>query len=235
MPKLPTLLASLALAACAGPAAREGAAPSDGVLPVASRPLVLPAPQGSEPTLLAIVEQLAEIGGAELFVTEESRQVLAETPLGLFGPAEVPPAEAWSFAEALLCANNAVLVDHAVEGRRVLQVVSLHTNERSGVRAGARYVPHERLPDYERHSALLITTVLPLPGNDMLVLANSLRTILVDPNTQQIVPAGAGDGLVLTGTGSFVASTARMLAVATAAGGAGTAPADEEAAEQAAR
>jgi hypothetical protein len=46
------------------------------------------------------------------------------------------------------------------------------------------------------------------PGADVRTLSNSLRQLFSDQQTQQVIPAGNTDGLILTGFGSEVASIA---------------------------
>ena len=54
-------------------------------------------------------------------------------------------------------------------------------------------------------------TVLNLPNTDVRTLSNSLRTMLTDANTQQIIPLGNSNSVLLSGFGSNVAALAKML------------------------
>ena len=52
-----------------------------------------------------------------------------------------------------------------------------------------------------------------LPNTDVRQLTNSMRTMITDQNTQQMLPAGATNSMVLTGFGSDVVALARMLLI----------------------
>ena len=60
---------------------------------------------------------------------------------------------------------------------------------------------------------LLNTTVIHLPHTDVRQLSNSMRTMITDANTQQMLPAGNTNSMVLTGFASNVAALARMLRI----------------------
>jgi len=74
-------------------------------------------------------------------------------------------------------------------------------------------VPAEELEAWSDRSAVLITTVLNMPNTDVRTLSNSMRTMLTDANTQQIIPVGNSNSLILTGFGSDVVALARMLEI----------------------
>jgi hypothetical protein len=56
-----------------------------------------------------------------------------------------------------------------------------------------------------------VTTILDLPNTDVRNLSNSVRTMFTDANTQQIIPVGTSDSLIVTGFGSQVAAVVEML------------------------
>ena len=82
-----------------------------------------------------------------------------------------------------------------------------------GFGASAPYVDPERLIEYNDQPATLITTVVNLPNTDVRSLSNTMRQLIADPNTQQMIPAGSSNSFVLTGFGSQVAALARMLKI----------------------
>lgn len=153
---------------------------------------------GEAPTYAWLVEELERIGGVHLLSSPETRHVLNRKALGLLSTLEIEPESVWPTANALLRAGDFALVQSG-SSPSLLSVVSLDTNERNAVRAGARNVAPEDLEAYARYPALLVRTVIELPHLDVRTLANSLRTILTDANTEQIVPLGATDALLVVG------------------------------------
>jgi hypothetical protein len=187
------------------------AAAAEDPLPMPSSGLSIPAPSEDGPKALWLVEELARIGGVHVMASGECRRILERIDLGLFGPVEVPPEQVWSFAEGLLIANNFCLQVLRVEEPRLVRVSSLDTNERNAIRSSSLVVPMESIALYTRHPAQLVTTVLTLPHTDVRTLSNSMRTMLTDANTQQIIPVGASNSLILTGFGPSIASLVEVL------------------------
>ena len=57
----------------------------------------------------------------------------------------------------------------------------------------------------------MITTMVTLPNTDVRTLSNSMRAMVTDPNTMQVIPVGNSNSLIVTGFGSNVAALVRML------------------------
>jgi len=57
----------------------------------------------------------------------------------------------------------------------------------------------------------IVTTVLDLENTDVRTLSNSMRTMFTDQSTQQIIPIGNSNSLLITANGAELASLAKML------------------------
>jgi hypothetical protein len=187
--------------------------------PVPKQGLAIPPPAEGGPSLLGVLDDFARVTGQKLQLSEHARERLAKTATGLTTAVEVPPAEVYSVVESLLWQNHFVLIDERGTEPRMLAVKSLESPDRAAVRLGCVTVPAERIALYKRHPALMIQTVIELPGVDVRALANSMRMLFVDADTQQMVPIESS--VILVGTGRTVAAMAEMLK-AVAAGAKGT-------------
>lgn len=163
------------------------------------------------PSLLEVVAQFERSTGQHLVVSAETRTALEKTSAGISGKLDVPATEVYSVVEHLLVQGNFVLHVLRTKEPRMLAIENLSTNARTAVRNNALWVEPEQLATFADHPAILITTRLDLESIDVRTLSNSMRTMLTDANTQQIVPLGNSNTLVLTGFGSNVAALARML------------------------
>jgi hypothetical protein len=110
----------------------------------------------------------------------------------------------------------------------VYQVESLYTVARVLVRMDARYVDVGSIELCERRPATLFQTLLTLPHTDVRTLSNSMRSLVVDPNTFQVIPLGTSHSLILQGFGRQLADQVRMLRQVDAANAAAAASAPPE-------
>ncbi len=94
----------------------------------------------------------------------------------------------------------------------------LSFSARQSARQHAAFVPVEQIEVYADHPARLITTTLELEWTDVRTLSNSLRTMLTDANTQQIIPVGSSNSVILTGFCPNVVDLVRMLRMINEAG-----------------
>lgn len=218
MPTVPTIVASVALASCTlatrppstEPTRQEGACCD--LYPAASGDLVIEvAAESPAPTLAEVARSYAEITGQHLVLDAETLSLLETGSCGVQDSVTVPAAEVQSFFEQLLVANDYAL--HTLRGAapRLVVIESLRTQARNTVRDSAVIVPSEKLQHLATHPATLVSTVVHLPNTDVRQLSNSMRTLITDANTQQMLPAGNTNAVVLTGFGSQVARFADML------------------------
>jgi hypothetical protein len=195
----------------------EAGAPLEGrlPLPVASADLVFD-PGAQEIVLHELVARLAQLTGQELAMTTQCRQALGAVKEPLESTAPVPKEEVYSFVEALLVRNGALIAPLTGGTRPILAVHVL--NDRSTppepltVQAGA-------LGELAAHPALLVRMLLTFEHTDTRQLQTQVRQLLLDDSgANQCVPVGER-GLILQGRASEMASLARLLLEADAATG----------------
>jgi hypothetical protein len=159
-----------------------------------------------------LLDEFARVTGQNLLITRETRAVVQSTPTGLFKTVEVPPQEVYPFVESILVQNDFALFVLSDREPRMLAVWSLTQGQsRASPRNSAVYVPVKDIASYARHPAILVTTMIDLPNTDVRTLSNSMRTMFTDANTQQIIPVGNSNSLIITGFGSSVANLVAML------------------------
>jgi general secretion pathway protein D len=164
-------------------------------------------------TLEAFVKICQQATDLNFTYTEDTAQVLRKKTLRMFGPKTIPKRDFFSFFQIMMVIHQCVTIKVGPPHLSVVLVISLETQERNFVRRSAVYVTPEELDDYEDQPATLVTTVMHLPNTDVRTLSNSMRTMLTDANTQQIIPVGNSNSLILTGFGSDVVALARMLEI----------------------
>jgi len=176
------------------------------LFPVATGDLVLEWPaDGTAPKLHEVVDRYGQLTGQLMVTTQETRTLLQNARLPLDRPTTVPAADVQSFFESVLIASDFVLTIERAEAPRLVQLHSLLTASRNNIRAKAQQVPAKEIELLRRHPAMLFTTVVDLPNLDVRQVSNSLRTMITDANTMQMLPAGNLTSMVLTGFGPQVA------------------------------
>jgi len=166
---------------------------------------------GSHLSMMALVNEYAELTGQHLVISTETRQMLEASRTGIQTQVVVPKPHVQAFFETLLVENQFVLHLLREASPRMLAIESLKTQQRNTVRRGARFVPREQLEVMRGHPAMLVTTTLALPYTDVRQLSNSMRTMVTDANTQQMLPAGKSNSMFITGFGPHTADLAVML------------------------
>jgi len=164
-------------------------------------------------SLLKFVIACEQVTGINFTYTQETEGLLSSQNIKLLGTKRVPKDDFYSFFQIMMIINEFVCTEIGAAPLSVVAVSSLKTQARNTVRGDAIYVEPERLEDYAAQPATLITTVINLPNTDVRQLSNSMRTMITDANTQQMLPAGNTNSMVLTGFGSNVAALARMLKI----------------------
>ncbi len=164
----------------------------------------------SELTLERLVKITQEVTGINFTYTKETGQLLASVPVRMFGPKEIPKRDFYAFFQILMIINEYVTTRIGPDHLSVVVVQSLKSPARTTMRQDAVYVDPQEIETYADQPATLITTVLSLPNTDVRTLSNSLRPLIVDPNTLTILPVG-NNNLILQGFGSQIAALARMM------------------------
>lgn len=181
--------------------------------PTPSAGLKIQIAPGEEMSLEKLLDEFSRVTGQTLLITENTCQALKASPTGLNRSVDVPASEVYAFVENILAHNQHVLEVLSDHEPRLLAVHNL-TQLRNGNRSLsdlAQYVPVKDIGLYARHPAVLITTMIELPSTDVRQLSNSLRTLLSDTITQQIIPVGSTNSLVLGGSGTSVANLVTVL------------------------
>ncbi len=167
-------------------------------------------------SLAQFVQACQQVTGLTFHVKEDAASRLSSTYVRLMGTKRIPKRQFYSFFQILMVMNDFVCTEIGPAGISVIQIDSLTGGGNSSgpkIRANATYVDPDRLIDYADQPATLITTVINLPNTDVRSLSNTMRQLIADPNTQQMIPAGSSNSFVLTGFGTQVAALARMLSI----------------------
>ncbi|QDU66506.1 secretin N-terminal domain-containing protein [Engelhardtia mirabilis] len=185
----------------------EASAPEP-VLPLPSGPLVIGAGRAN---LSELVAQISQLTGVSIRASASALGRLAESPTGLLADTQIAPEAAWSFFESLISQEGFLMVELRASSPRLLAIIDNYNGQSRNGPRHYRAIPGERLDDYAEHHALLIETVLHLEYVDVRQLSNSLRSLVTDQSSLNMVPAGTSGSLLVQGTGANLAELARML------------------------
>jgi type II secretory pathway component GspD/PulD (secretin) len=166
---------------------------------------------GEDMKLEKLLDEFSKVTGITFLVAPETRMVLQKSTTGLNRSIDIPASEVYPVVETILIQNDLALVPLHENEPRLASVCSLTQNRGSNLRNAAVTIPASALPVYARHPAVLVTTVLDLPHTDVRTISNSMRTMFTDANTQQIIPVGNSNSLILTGFGTTISGMSRML------------------------
>jgi general secretion pathway protein D len=162
-------------------------------------------------TLEAFVKICQETTGLNFTYSKDTEGPL-QTKLRMFGQKRIPKTDFYSFFQIMMIINDLVCSKIGPEHLSVIVISSLTTGASRGtLRNEAVYVFADDIDRYADQPATLVTTVIDLPNTDVRTLSNSMRTMFTDANTQQIIPVGTSNSLIITGFGSNVASIVKML------------------------
>lgn len=180
--------------------------------PTPSSGLKIQIAPGEEMSLEKLLDEFSRVTGQNLLITQNTCQALKASPTGLNRSVDVPASEVYSFVENILAHNQHVLQVLSGHEPRLLAVHNLAARNGSRPLSDlAQYVPVKDIGLYARHPAVLITTMVELPSTDVRTLSNSLRGMLTDQVTQQIIPVGNTNALVIGGSGAAVANLVTVL------------------------
>jgi len=174
--------------------------------------------QGRGMKLIEFVKRCQEVTGLNLIVPKESQGVMAQEELQMLGPKRVPKEDFYSFFQIIMFIHDFACVEVGPPGLSVIVIQNLNQQRQPGnIKQRAVYVAPEDLDRYADQPATLITTVINLPNVEVRALSNSLRALLTDNNTQNMLPAGSSNSIVLTGFGSNIVQLASLLKLIDAA------------------
>ncbi|MFT7676232.1 MAG: type II secretory pathway component GspD/PulD (secretin) [Planctomycetota bacterium] len=178
-----------------------------GIFPLATEALVF----DPEQSMADLVAEYARLTGQSAAISEETMSFLSNSKVRVSPAATVPPAMVQEVFEQVMLESHFVLGIVSDMEPRMFSLVNLNTGRRTTLRSSARYVARQDLEVYRNHPALMISTVVALPNTDVRQLSNSMRTMITDANVQQMLPAGAGNSMVVTGFGRSTVELVDML------------------------
>jgi hypothetical protein len=190
--------------------AQSATAPKD-LFPAAKEGISVKAGSDGDMKLAALLNEFSRVTGNTLLITKDTRVALENVSTGLNRNLEIPAPEVYPVVESILAHNDFVLLVYSEREPRLIAVENLNANRRGGLKEAALFVPVDQIAQWSRHSAFLVTTVVDLKYTDVRTLSNSLRTMFTDQNTQQIIPVGNSDTLLITGHAPFVAGLVTTL------------------------
>lgn len=129
----------------------------------------------------------------------------------MFGSKVVQKDDFYSFFQIIMIINRFVCTRIGPEDLSVVVVASLDSPARASIKQDAIYIGPEEIEGYANQPATLVQTVLHLPNMDVRTMGASMRQLVVDPNTMQLIPIPESNSIILTGFGSNVASLTKML------------------------
>lgn len=180
--------------------------------PTPSSGLKIQIAPGEEMSLDELLDEFSRVTGQNLLISNETCSTLRSVPTGLNRSVEIPASEVYAFVENVLAHNQYVLQVLSDHEPRLLAVHNLQSrNNNRSLADLARYVPVKDIGLYARHPAVLVTTMVELPSTDVRTVSNSLRGLLSDAITQQIIAVGNTNALVLGGSGASVANLVTVL------------------------
>lgn len=193
-----------------------------GLFPAPSGPmtLVVTDPENSD-TCWSMVKKYGELTGQHITASADTQSLLMQNRITLDRDMTVPVGEVQTTFEHLLFARDFILTPLKRDGTRLLEIQSLNSPARSNIRSTAIFLEPEELHLAEAHPAMIFTTVVSLPHVDVRQISNSMRTMITDANTQQLLPAGNSNSMVIVGIGQSligIADTLKTVDEAAAAG-----------------
>lgn len=174
-------------------------------LPVATEPMkVRSEPKKTEATCADLLAEVTRVTGARFVVEKELRSGLSSTPLGLATELDVPVESVWTVAEAILVSRGYRLEILSRDPLLIDVIGPYNRGSRERPMNRGVYVPHEALAAWADHPAFLVQTAVHLDALNVRDLSNSMRQMFTDPQSQQILPIGSSQTLMLIGSAPSV-------------------------------
>jgi general secretion pathway protein D len=162
-------------------------------------------------TLEAFVKICQTVTGMNFTYGIDTGNQLRTLKLKMFGTKRIPKVDFYSFFQIMMVINDFVCSKIGPEHISVVLISSTTVAGKGNPKRDARQVMPSEVEQYADQPATLITTVIDLPNTDVRTLSNSLRQMFSDQQTQQIIPVGNSNSLIITGFGSDVAAIVKML------------------------
>jgi len=137
---------------------------------------------------------------------------LSKISLRMFGQKSIPKGDFFQFFQIMMIINDFVCTKVGPDHLAVWLIQSTTPGGRGATTPRQnQYVMESDLDQFADQPAVQITTVVDLPNTNVRDLSNSMRQMFQDPQSQQIIPVGQSNSLIITGYGSNVVSIVRML------------------------
>ena len=142
--------------------------------------------------------------------TKDTGTLLGDSKVRMFGSKVVQKDDFYSFFQIIMIINRFVCTRIGPEDLSVVVVASLDSPARTSLKQDAIYIGPDEIEGYANQPATMVQTVLHLPHMDVRTMGSSMRQIVADPNTMQLIPIPESNSIILTGFGSTVASLTQM-------------------------
>ncbi len=162
-------------------------------------------------TLEQFVKICQENTGINFTYSADTVSLLQSTKVRMFGPKVIPKDEFYSFFQIIMIINRFVCTRIGPDNLSVVVVASLDSPARASIKQDAVYISPDEIDEYANQPATLVQTVLHLPNMDVRSMGGSMRQLVIDPNTMQLIPVPESSSVILTGFGSNVSSLSQML------------------------
>ena len=204
-------LALSAIAAVSATTEPSSAPVVDDLFPAASGAMEIALDaEGNGPSYLELLSDYAQLTGQYVTYSESTRGFLADTKVQLDRSMTVAAEGVQHITEVLLDQANFNLAIESAAGPQILRIRDIELEGRE-LRTATRNLSVDGAEMARKHPAMLFSMVIPMPTTDARLLSNSIRSMITDPNTTQILPAGGSSGMIIVGHGDWVYETSQWL------------------------
>jgi general secretion pathway protein D len=162
-------------------------------------------------TLEQFVKICQEITNINFTYSTDTSTMLQNSKVRMFGSKVIPKDDFYSFFQIIMIINKFVCTKIGPEHLSVVVVASLDSPQRATIKQDAVYITPDQIEEYANQPATLVQTVLHVPNMDVRTMGASMRQLVVDPNTMQLIPIPESSSVILTGFGSNVSALTKML------------------------
>lgn len=169
-------------------------------------------------TLEDFVKVCQDATGRNFTYSKETADPLRNNKVRMFGTKRIPKRDFYAFFQIMMFINDFACVEVGPPHLSVIVIQALSGAPGRAQTGGVNilnkpiYVLPEDLGQYEDQPAVLIRTVVHLPNTDVRQLVNSLRTVQTqNQQFDSMINAGQSNAIILTGFGSNVAATVKLL------------------------
>lgn len=205
-----TLSAALLASALLPASTARATSDLDSLFPPATKAMVVSSGQDMKFSYYDLVRQYAEATNQDVTMTEFTEDLLRARSVGI-SRSLVPAEQVQHTFETLLVNAGFVLSPPRIPELPIVRVWSSEGAEASLLRGDSTFLEADEVGMAGKHPAVLFTVTIDLSHTDTRQLSNSIRTLTVDPNTQQVLPAGSSGSMVLVGLGERIAGLAKAL------------------------